>query len=218
MRAVAAQNPNTPGHVLEALATDTDSRVRAATAARTVGVPAGRLERWFATDPTCRVRVAVAAPDPTLRMIRRWAMNPDGPRRTDEGTCWFPYAAAGPSVWQTDRPPVAVLEQLATDPEPHVRAAVAANPNTPPHVLDRLVTDPEAGVRAAVATNPSASAATLVELSYMTRVASARLEAVASNPATPRFVLDRMIGHHASEGLYLRVAAAAVANLKTRGG
>src|SRR5207248_9390927 len=67
------------------------------------------------------------------------------------------------------------LAKLADDPDPKVRAAVAANPNTPDAVLARLpetkpdrlavlLGDKDAKVRAAAAANPSTPSEALFDL------------------------------------------------------
>lgn len=93
--------------------------------------------------------------------------------------------------------PPEVLEKLASDKSPYVRAYVAANPNTPASVLMNLAQDEEYAVYGAVAANPNTPESVLEVLRESENyVARAR---VAINPGlTPQF-LQALIDNHAPD-------------------
>jgi hypothetical protein len=91
------------------------------------------------------------------------------------------------------------LEQLAQDPEPVVRAAVAANQNAPSEVLEHLRRDPADDVVSALASNMAADQSWLTGWAADSREA-VRL-AVASNRLTPAFAVERMAWSDRSEAV-----------------
>jgi hypothetical protein len=66
------------------------------------------------------------------------------------------------TAYNTQRPQL--LQQFAQDPNPQIRAAVAANRNTPQTTLTELARDPQPQVRQAVANNRNTPETTLAEL------------------------------------------------------
>jgi hypothetical protein len=84
-----------------------------------------------------------------------------------------------------------VFEQMASDPDPGMRAMVATNSASPPAVLERLARDPVEETRAAVAGNPSSSP-TVLEQSVRDPEFWVRLEA-ARNPSCPPAVLRLLL-------------------------
>lgn len=91
----------------------------------------------------------------------------EGPDEAVESSCWNVRA----QLAQTEETPAAYLEQLASDPVPAVRQAIALNPNCPPALLTRLVNEAEEVGRSGgdvlkrrVALHPNVPESTLVEL------------------------------------------------------
>lgn len=91
----------------------------------------------------------------------------EGPDEAVESPCWNVRA----QLAQTDETPIEYLEQLASDPVPAVRQAIALNPNCPPELLARLVDEAgEVGrsggdvLKRRVALHPNVPESTLVGL------------------------------------------------------
>lgn len=86
--------------------------------------------------------------------------------------------------------PASVLEALSTDAQQRVRAAVAAHEHTPARTLGRLAEDPVLAVRLGVAGNPSASRRALASLSAdPSSIVRAR---AASHRALPSSLLEKL--------------------------
>ena len=96
------------------------------------------------------------------------------------------HVASTPGIRQTGQSRAALVERIvrhfADDPNPKVRATVAAYDGTPSAVLRQLSRDPERGIRVRVACNPNTPPETLAALAredYEIQVG------VAMNPQTP---------------------------------
>ena len=193
------QHPDSPRCVTIRLASDFDDDTRAAVA-RYGEVPDEILER-LASDPEHSARLDLAGrftgvPAPALRKLVR---DPSADVRA---------VAVGGGC------DVDALEQLATDPEPQVRARVAAlepNPRMasgdtigcPAHLLEHLSRDPHPEVRAAAAASRHATEDMLERLCRDDDV-SVR-DNVATNAISPPHVLETLAADKRSE---VRAAAA----------
>ena len=87
--------------------------------------------------------------------------------------------------------PTEVLERLAADDAPYVRALAAGNPNTPLKLLRRLSKDSEPLVRGGVARNRNTPVTVLNRLAKDKAFRRVRAE-VARNPNTPAETLDKL--------------------------
>jgi hypothetical protein len=118
----------------------------------------------------------------------------EGPDEAVESSCWNVRA----QLAQTEETPPAYLEQLASDPVPAVRQAIALNPNCPPELLARLVNEAaEVGrsggdvLKRRVALHPNVPESTLVELAASDD--SSILIAVGRNPRLTDGVAESLI-------------------------
>lgn len=100
----------------------------------------------------------------------------------------------------------AELAELAGSPEPRVRQLAAARRDLPATLRDRLMADPNANVVKAVAPHPGVTAAQLT--AALDRFGAPVTPAVASNPAAPRELLDRIATAPALPVKALRTLAA----------
>ncbi|MER7734754.1 hypothetical protein ABTX80_28055 [Streptomyces erythrochromogenes] len=174
VRRALAGREKLPRKVAGALVADSSGEVRLALVRR-VGARPEHL-RALAADPDARVRRVVAAlghagdadltdPDPT---VRRTAVRK---RSAPELIPLLDALAQDPDTrvrelvaqqYRNHTP--AVLARLASDAEPCVRAAAAANPFTPVRQLTELAQDPDLAVLVAVSRNTTAPPGTLARL------------------------------------------------------
>ena len=87
---------------------------------------------------------------------------------------------------------VEILQQLAGDKSPNVRARVARNPNTPVEILQQLAGDEDFDVRKAIAKNPNTPVEILQQLAGSE--SSDVKWRVAENPNTPVEILQQLAG------------------------
>ncbi|WP_060180848.1 hypothetical protein [Streptomyces sp. IMTB 1903] len=174
VRRALAGREKLPRKVAGALVTDASGEVRLALVRRVDARP--EHLRALAADPDARVRRVVAAlghagdadltdPDPG---VRRTAVHK---RSAPELIALLDALAQDPDTrirelvaqqYRNHTP--AVLARLASDAEPCVRAAAAANPFTPVRQLTELAADPDLTVLAAVSENMTAPPETLARL------------------------------------------------------
>ena len=129
VRSCVGQNPAAPQHVLAALARDPDSQVRIAAVRNKSAGP----EVLAAAE-----EFGVAAPN-SLNASER-----DAPAPLDNET--LGNVAARVAAASDQRAGGGLLEELARDPSPAVRAAAAANPSLPVRALRVLLHDPDPDV------------------------------------------------------------------------
>lgn len=79
----------------------------------------------------------------------------------------FPEPELRRAVAANPNTPMAVLAVLACDPDKEVRLAVAKSPATTPQILDCLAVDESEDVRHAVAENPKSDGKTLLNLALV---------------------------------------------------
>ncbi|MET8830393.1 hypothetical protein ABZX40_33450 [Streptomyces sp. NPDC004610] len=139
-RAVASRSDGLPGDAVLRLLRDPDPQVQRIAALRAVSPPPGELERVVREHGDHRkIRPGILGrPDFPPEAFPRLASSPRAPLR----------AAAAATALAPH-----LLERLAADCEPPVRAAAAGNPGLPPHCLARLLTDEAPGVPEAAGTS-----------------------------------------------------------------
>lgn len=158
--AVAARAADDPPGLLDRLTQDPDACVRQLLAMNKHLTPAqrGRL----AADPDPQVRSEVVqrwtdAPEPVRRAV---LTDPDPGVRRCAVRAYTPPADLLPALLAdpaTRAPAVRYagpLPELATDPDRHVREALAHHPDLPPGLRDILAEDPDLFVRNTIATRP----------------------------------------------------------------
>ena len=199
-RTQAAADAYCPPRMLARLAYDIDADVRRAVAANPNCPPRSLAGLAGSADLSLQWRAA-ANPSTPARLVRRLA---GSPQPTVRGS-----AADNPAC------PAEILDLLASDragsvrvavaanpgcsesaftelahSERDERAAVAANPSTPPRLLERLAGDELSAVRCQVATNPSSSSRLLERLAGdenpMVRIR------VAANPTSSTLLIRRL--------------------------
>jgi len=111
-------------------------------------------------DPNALIEIVTGSPDGVA--VEAAAAHPNCPSAVVTLVATDPAATASARVGAARHPDLndSMYERLAGDPDPAVRAALAANPHAPAGVLARLAGDPDDTVRAAVAANETATAAT----------------------------------------------------------
>lgn len=111
-------------------------------------------------DPNALIEIVTGSPDGVA--VEAAAAHPNCPSAVVTLVATDPAATASVRVGAARHPELndSMYERLARDPDPDVRAAVAANLHAPSGVLDLLAGDPADTVRAAVAANETATAAT----------------------------------------------------------
>lgn len=177
VRTKLAKNPNSPSHLLEALAEDDHGPVL-----RELGgnpnAPLDLIHR-LGNDQRSEAREGVAAnPKAPVTVLEALAKDRDDTVRR--------ALASNPNIATA---PVA-LTTLMTDPDEKVRSAIAKNPQIPADELRTLAKDPSATVRGALASNPEASAAVLADLAADKD--ESVIEAVSKNKNTPTATLLKM--------------------------
>jgi hypothetical protein len=183
VRINVAANPATPAAVLAILSGDAAFLVRHRVAVNP-STPAETLTK-LADDLTVRRRVAENPATP-IALLTHLAKNAEA---------WVRVAVAGNQSSPDDIRP-GILSELASDPDPAVRCAVAANPATPGAALTMLAADASVPVRCAFAANPSAPADKLpTVLTALAGDEDAKVrKAAAENPATTLDVLIKLAG------------------------
>lgn len=202
VRRGAAAHPWAPPALLRLLASDAAPEVRAQVGMHLATPPEVLMDlvrQALVRSSSVEYLAAVAehprTPAPALTMLAialfrdGWlvARRPHLPAETIEA-----IIAYGPERCRADlaRNPTldaASLDRLAADSIPLVRIAVARNLLTAEETIERLLRDPDPAVRAA---NPRSSGIELIRLvDVRSRVVT---EQVASNPATPPPLLDRL--------------------------
>ena len=176
------------------------------------------------STPASQIAAAAVAPTThpdrprraeTSELIRQathlcWAVShPRAPKALFAELAWNPAPWVRVAVAEARRTPRRILSVLAAEPTSLVRATVAANTAAPACVLEELGTDPLRRVRAGVAANTAAPPAVLCDLAT-DRVAAVR-QAVASNTTTPADLLREL-----AQDTNNRTAAAATSNLSNR--
>ncbi|MFE6906652.1 variant leucine-rich repeat-containing protein [Streptomyces erythrochromogenes] len=174
VRRALAGREKLPRKVAGSLVADSSGEVRLALVRR-VGARPEHL-RALAADPDARIRRVVAAlghagdadltdPDPAVRRTAVHKRSAPELVPVLDALAHDPDARVRELVAQQyrNRTP-AVLARLASDAEPCVRAATAANPFTPVRQLTELADDPDLAVLVAVSQNTTAPPETLARL------------------------------------------------------
>ncbi len=212
LRQFIAENPNTPGTILQKLAADTSISIQTAVAENpntpeivleqlahnrlhdlllvrhpniNIALRRKLLER-LAADERLSVRIYVAKnPLTPINILTQWGKDSQEVR---------PWIAQNPST------PIQILEQLAKDLSALVRQGVAQNPNTSANVLEILAKDWEPEVRQAVARNPNTPGNVLETLVRDWHCISL----IAQNPNTPATTLEQLQGFFGFEWFLVR--------------
>jgi hypothetical protein len=153
-RQAAAACSGCPPQVIERLAQDRHSQVRAVVATRRHCAPS--IYRSLAVDPKLDVQLKVAynkdCPPDTLATFAGREPEKDGAGQ------WYHFKIAAS---RNRRCPPEALERLSQDQDTLVRAAVASNKECPPETLQRLLRDPNTTVSETAERNPALPLAVL---------------------------------------------------------
>ncbi|MFC4452345.1 hypothetical protein [Deinococcus sonorensis] len=201
IRELVAAHPHAPTELLVTLAHDGEPSVRLQVA-RNPGTPPEALEQ-LATDPRVSVRAAVAAHPLTSEHTWPRLIADEQPRVSTVARLRRPLSkpellAAVASrkrlmklaVLSHPTLPPEVLEALATDRHPQIRAQAALHHDLPAEARQALASDPAPDVRRlALIADPEAAAATLAQVSrHDVRVR----QALSRHPRTPADLLEQL--------------------------
>ncbi|MGW9211012.1 hypothetical protein ACWGR4_29010 [Embleya sp. NPDC055664] len=157
---IASSVADDPPGLLARLADDPDPSVRTFLAGNHHLPP--ELRARLAADPNPGVRREIVHhwPDAPDRVRRALTTDPDPNVRTSSIHKWVPPADLLPALLADPQTRAAAVDhagpspELAADPDPAVRVAVADHPDLPANLRDRLAEDPDMFVRNAIAARP----------------------------------------------------------------
>ena len=205
VRIAVAANPCTPARALDLLATDKSVNVRINALRNPNTSKETLISQSFSNSMTDIILSNPSLPDEVLQYAIAHIDELDAhslvaiiengatPVKILEQLASNQYCSVRVAVAKSERVSAQILTALSMDSEYSVRIAVASNPKTPKSVLTSLTYDEDDNVCYEIARNPSTPARALAKL-----VSSGRhywpdvVEAVASNPNTPKTTLDKL--------------------------